>query len=228
MSAGIEDLTITVEDTAASDEYIHNEHEETSEEYTEPKGLFADADESVDPTFVRGDKRADKKLISGDRRKPGALKYEKKMRSVFRDLALMTVVNPRTQYDFAAITLHGPQAAEAIGDLAAVDSKVARGVDMLSEGASNPYVACIIACAPLALQIARNHEDEEFSTPAGIRIPFIKKTIRLPKLRWRFKIGPKLRAIFTQDKQEIAQRVFTDPDVIEALKSRGVVFAERR
>lgn len=221
LHSAIEDLTVdevpTTDDYQLQDDYA-------TEEKT-PRHLF-DEEEISDPTFIRSEAEPDKKLVAGDRRKSGALKYEKKARQVFRDAAMITVANPKTQSDFAAIIIHGPQAARAIGDLAAIDPRVARGVDMLSEGSTNPYVACALACAPLALQIVRNHEEQEISTPTGIKIPFIKKTIPLPKLRWKFKLAPKLRAMFTQDKEEIARKVFSDPAIIEALKSRGFVISD--
>jgi len=209
----MDEFTVTVDE---------NENNPETASDTEPSaGLFAD-EESPDPTFIRDEVHPDKKLIAGDRRKTGAAKYEKKMRGVFRDASLLTVTNQNTVSDAAAIILHGPQAARAIGDLAAIDPKIARGVDMLSEGSTNPYVACVLACMPLGLQMIRNHENTEVSSPASFRIPIIKKSIRLPKIHFKFKLSDKMR-MFTKDPQEFTFKVLTDPDVVEALKSRGII-----
>lgn len=65
-------------------------------------------------------------------------------------------LNPALALDGAAISMHAPNIAEALNDLAADNPTVAAALDrILSAG---PYGAIIGACLPLAFQIAANHK----------------------------------------------------------------------
>lgn len=150
--------------------------------------------------------------------------------------------------DAAAILEKGPSAAEKLGDLAAQDERIARGIDMLT-APDNPYFAAGVAVIGLLGQLWRNHEPEIQQLPAmmkesraerkvrksaekdtpkrGIRVtlPFIKRTVTLGvKLKFPIvgRMGKAVR-MNTQEPQVIVNRVFSDPKLLRELKKQGIV-----
>lgn len=146
----------------------------------------------------------------------GAKEYQRKSR-VLVSTATRLTLNPATLADSAALVIHGPKLADSVGILATHDPRVARGIDMLTEGAENPYLAVVMAAAPLILQMVRNHEPVAEPEVRGIKIPFIKRTI---KVRFNVKLG-NLRNI-TNDPEQLKAYVFNDEAIQAALVKQGV------
>lgn len=173
--------------------------------------------------------------------------YERKVASVMKAGLVMSLNNE--QYPDAATFLkHGPGFATAAGNLAAVDAKAARLIDMIT-APDSPYIMFYLAAAPLISQLARNHQPDiqqagttfrerraqrKQERQAGIKQPQTPPiTVRLGKrritipIRLRIRI-PKLRNIFgaflspTQHPGQITQEVFQDPAVIKALHKMGI------
>lgn len=163
-----------------------------------------------------------------------AKQYEKKIKNVLNTLFRATVAHPSTVPDAAAIIMYGPTLAEKWGDLAEADKRVRKGIDMVLDGAENPYLSAALATAPLLLQAYRNHE--EALSPSGaiqavkqsrqrakerepkkIRIPFTKKHI---EFRWKMSV-PAVRNM-TNEPDQLAAYVFNNPDIIAAMKKAGI------
>jgi hypothetical protein len=205
-------------------------NEELRSEFFGPGEPAPDATEFTQPN-------AD--FIEKTNRPPVAKQYEKKLRKVFGGLFRAAVANEATLPDAATILLHGPELAEKAGDLANVDKRVRRGIDMLTEGVENPYLAFAFAAAPLAIQLYRNHQEQInpklvaqafkarrevlANAPAAemtgreIKIPFTKKTIRV-----RFRLSIPAVDTFTNDPQAMAEYVFTRPDIVSAMADQGI------
>lgn len=164
----------------------------------------------------------DPELLNERKRTPKAKQYERKAKGLFSVAVKVTVGNPATVADSAALLMHGPNVAEKLGDLAADNARVARALDMLTDQTENAATALIIAAAPLALQIIRNHEGSLTDSPAraerSIRIPFSKRRLRL-----RFKLRlPKRARNLTNDPQQLSVHVFSNPQIQEALRKQGI------
>lgn len=158
------------------------------------------------------------------RRKRGAVAYEGKVRSVFSGLIKATAKHEGTAPDSAAMILYSPKIAQAFGDLAAEDPRIARGIDILMEGDS-PYLIAAMALAPLLFQVARNHEPVLEPQARGFRIPLLmKKPFRFP-----IKIGVRLGFFrnWTYEPASIARHVFGNQEVQEAFKRQDITVAWR-
>lgn len=160
---------------------------------------------TVNPEFVDPPKRPRK-----------ATQYEDKVGESLRAATLSLIANPYTVADAAALLATGPAIAEAWGDLAAVDPRVARGIDWLDQGVSNPYLAAAVATAPLILQVFRNHVPD-LEPIAEVPIPGTKRRM---KLRYRIRID-RLDKV-TQDPGELVAATFT-PEVREHIKNENRV-----
>lgn len=175
------------------------------EEYTEPDSGF------IDKTY----------------RPPLARSYEKKIRKILNGVMRLTVQKESTLADGAALIMYAPQVAEKTGDLAAADKRVRRGIDWITEGTENPYLAFAFATMPLVMQLYRNHQDQ--LAPSAIvqtvksaraeakdrpgrtfRIPFTKRTITI---RFRFQGVENL----TDEPAKLVAYVFDNPNIQEAL-----------
>lgn len=157
------------------------------------------------------------KIVGGESKRPRkAIAYEAKMTGLLQTISDIAMASPQTIPDSAAIIMHGESVATAFGDLAANDPRVARGIDWITSGTNNPYAAVLSATLPLALQVLRNHEPVAESESKGIRIPFLKRTI---KLRFKIKLG-KLRNA-TNDPDHLVNVVFGNPDLQASLKEKG-------
>lgn len=159
----------------------------------------------------------DSKFIPKQTRPSGAVKYERKTRALLNIAMRSTVESPQTVADAAAIIMYGPTLAEKMGNLAATDERVARGIDFITEGTENPYAAVAFATFPLVLQVLRNHEPQIEIKPRGIKIPFSKGK------RLNFKFGVKLGKLrrITNDPEAFTKHVM-NPEILDALRKQGV------
>lgn len=160
----------------------------------------------VDPSFMRKSVRS-----------PNALKYERKAGSLITDIVVALTVNPSTHPDAAALIMTGEKLAPALGDLAAVDERVAKVVNWADGGLSNPYLDFGMAIAPLLTQLIRNHEP--ILEPKQRRIGYRKFSIKIP-----FKFGIRLGLLRhkTADPEQLAVSVFTDQRVMKKFSELGV------
>jgi hypothetical protein len=160
--------------------------------------------------------------------------YEKKIKTVLNTIFRATVAHPGTVPDAAAIIMYGPAFAEKWGNLAEADKRVRKGIDMVLEGAENPYLAAMIATAPLLLQAYRNHEDAlspsgavqaikqsrakaKEREPKRLRIPFTKRYV---EFRWRLNV-PAVKNM-TNDPDQLAAYVFNNEEIIAAMRKAGI------
>jgi len=155
----------------------------------------------------------DEKLLDEPKRSVKAKAYEKKVRGFFRTGFWATVSHEATVPDAAAILVHAPKISEKVGDLADADPRIAKGIDFLTEGTENPYLAAIAVGLPFALQILRNHEPQLVPAQRGIRIPFTQRRIN-------FKFGIKLGRlrVITSDPHDLSKYVFENDAVKNAMK----------
>lgn len=158
-------------------------------------------------------------ISAAPKRTHRAAEYEERVSNVLAMAMKGLAAKPGTVHDAAAIIQHGPILASKLGDLADQDEKVRKAVDFITSGTENPYAAVVFAALPLVAQIIRNHEDQDLSRHAQIRIPFMKKTVRVPfKLRLK---NPFLRGV-TQPPEVLSAATFGNPDIAEALKSQSI------
>ena len=163
-----------------------------------------------------------------------AKSYEKKIKTTLNVIFREAVARPSTVPDAAAILMYGPNFAQKWGDLAEHDKRVRRGIDMLLDGAENPYLAAAFATMPLLLQCYRNHE--EALSPSGavqalkksretakqreprkLKIPFTKRYV---EFRWKLNV-PAVKNM-TNDPQQLAGYVFNNPDIVAAMRRAGI------
>lgn len=148
-----------------------------------------------------------------------AQEYEEKVSGLL-SLAMKGLAGkPSTAPDAAAIIVHGPIVASKLGDLADQDAHVRKAVDFITSGSENPYAALVFATIPLVAQIIRNHEAEDLSRHVQLRIPFTKRTIRVP-MKFRLK-NPFLRNV-TQPPHVMSAMTFGDPEIAAALASQNI------
>lgn len=152
-------------------------------------------------------------ITEGTNRPQRARDYEEKVSGILNVAMKATAQSERTITDAAAIISHGPAFASKLGDLADHDPKVRKAVDFITSGTDNPYAAMMVAAIPLIAQIVRNHETEA-PVKVGIRIPFTKRTFKMPfRLQLR---NPLLRSV-TQEPKDLASAVFENPAIRSAL-----------
>lgn len=153
-------------------------------------------------------------------RKAGALKYQKKASNLLTFATILSVQRPNYVADGAAIVMTGKKLAVATGDLAAEDERVAGFLDMLDEGIQNPYLAFMIAAAPLAMQLVRNHEP--MLEPKPRKIGFWKFKVKIP-IHLGLKLGILRNATAAPD--QLLEHVFTDPKVVKKFQEMEVPVA---
>jgi hypothetical protein len=170
--------------------------------------------------------------------------YEKKMNSLLK-AGLVTSLNTRNFPDAAAILKLGPAFSTATGELADTNVHARKVLDIITEP-GNPVALFALTAIPLIAQLFRNHEPaikampstfknrkerraaraaaEETSPPRfTVKLPFVKKQIKL-----RFGVHLRLSKVLagfrsqTVEPEFLASQVFTDPDVLDALKKMGV------
>lgn len=144
--------------------------------------------------------------------------YEEKVTGILSVAMKATAQNESTIPDAAAIITHGPAFASKLGDLADHDPRVRKAVDFITQGTDNPYAALMVATIPFVAQVIRNHETTA-PVKVGIRIPFTKRTLRVPfnlKLR-----NPFLRSV-THAPKDISTAVFDNPAIRASLLSQRI------
>lgn len=186
-----------------------------------------DATDLMDlPDVEVDDKEADgpdASLIDKPRRKPSAVKYEKKTRGLFNTAFHLTVRQQKTLPDAATILMYGPDVSEALGDLAAENEWVAKSIDMLTDTTENAALSLILVAVPFIAQIVRNHEPSaEVEGPRTIRIPFIKRQFRV-----RFNLKFRRLRKFSHEPSALTSHVFSQPAVVEKLKKQGITVVQR-
>jgi len=134
----------------------------------------------------------------------------------------VTVQNPVTIPDAAAIIQYGPAISSKLGDLADQDERVRRALDLITSGSDNPYVALTLATLPLVAQVMRNHEtkgDTRAVKRLEMRVPFTKRMIGF---NFRFKLrNPFLRSM-THEPANLVQATFGDATIRAALAAQGI------
>jgi hypothetical protein len=152
-----------------------------------------------------------------------AREYEAKAQAILGLLTRGTIGNPQTIADAAAYIAYGDKMAAATGELADEYEPARRFIDAIASP-SSPLVGFALTLLPLAAQLLRNHEKEVIK-PARmisttIKIPFRKKPLTV-KIPLRVRLTKSLRAQ-TVEPKAIASMVFSNPDVVKALKKRGI------
>lgn len=147
--------------------------------------------------------------------------YEEKVSGVLNMVMQMLAGSPATVADAAAFIESGPAFASKMGDLAAHDVRVRKGIDFITAGTENPYAAVVLAALPLVSQIIRNHESD-VAKPFVIRIPFTKRTFK-PRIKIRLNVAF-MRGLTTTPRQLI-HRVFGNPETKAALINSGIEVA---
>lgn len=160
-------------------------------------------------------------LLERKARSEKAIAYDDKVQGVLSMVMRMLASSESTVSDAATFIEHGEAFASKMGDLAARDKRVAHGIDLITSGSENPYVAVVLAALPIVAQITRNHETDT-ARPFEIRIPFTKRTIK-PKIKIKLNIAF-MRAL-TVHPRTLIQNVFSRPEVREALIEQGVEVA---
>jgi hypothetical protein len=164
----------------------------------------------------------DASLLGSGRRVRNSRAYENKLRNLFSVLVKETAKRESTVADSAALLMYGPDAARALGDLAAKDARVARGIDMITDGAENPYATALLSVLPLAAQVLRNHEPTIEPRIRTFRVPGVRREFKLP-----LKFGVRVEAFrsLTFEPESLTRHVFGDGRVQEAFRKQGLRFA---
>jgi hypothetical protein len=152
-----------------------------------------------------------------------AREYEGKAASILGLLTRNSIGDPDTIADAAAYIAFGDKVAAAAGELAD-DQEWARKFFDAIASPSSPIMAFGMSVIPLAAQLMRNHEKEIVKPVryfrATIKIPFRKNPVAI-----RVPLRPQLPKRFraqTIDPKSCASMVFSNPDVMKALKKRGI------
>lgn len=175
-----------------------------------------------------------------------AKSYERRVASLMK-AGMVASLNNQQWPDAATFLKYGPGFATAAGNLAAVDARAERIIEMITAPES-PYVMFALIAIPMISQLARNHQGDmqeagaswrerraakKQQKLAGEKKPASRIKVHLFGREFTLPIGfklrmPKLRNMFgaflapTQHPQQIAQEVFTDPAVVKALHKMGM------
>lgn len=163
------------------------------------------------------------KIADAPERTKRAKEYEKKTNGILNQLMRVCLAKENTVADGAAIITYGEAFSSKMGDLADKDEKVRRGLDLITSGTENPYIALLFAAIPLGAQILRNHEQTEVKTERHIRIPFTKKTIRIP-VKFRIRLGTRIRSL-TVPPEHLTAATLMNPEIMQALISEKIFVA---
>jgi len=163
------------------------------------------------------------KIADASERTKRAEEYEKKTNGIFNFIMQQCLASSNTVADGAAIIQYGEPFASKLGDLADQNDKVRRGIDLITSGTENPYLALVAAALPLAAQILRNHENTELTTERYIRIPFTKRQFRIP-FKLKIRISPRVRAM-TAPPENLMMATFMNPEIAAALEKMQIPVA---
>jgi len=186
-------------------------------EFLEPDAPDPDA---VDPELSD----TDPDFIEEVKETARARKYRLKTKHGLNFLFKLFAGNPKTVPDAAAIVMHGPDVAKAVGHLCDTDERARKFVDFVTDDAiDNPYLITALTVLPLVFQVMRNHEpalDKVRTGGVRIRIPFTKRAIHLPfSLRIRLFRGARE---MTEAPDTLTAHVFGNPAIREALARQDI------
>jgi hypothetical protein len=150
---------------------------------------------------------------------PRAKRYTKEVAKTLSPLWRALAQHPATVADSATILTYGPDLARAVGNLADEDEKARKVIDFIVEGGGSPYIPLLSCALPMAIQILRNHEPT-VEAVKGFRIPFTKRTFRLP---FKLRLGKLRNASYDPD--YLTTRVFSHPELARVLAEQGVTIA---
>jgi hypothetical protein len=188
--------------------------------------LTDDTDYSEQETFSENTEQPepDVSFVEEVKETPRAKRYRIKAKHGLNFLMAQFAGHPGTVADAAAIIEYGPQVSKAIGELADNDARTRQVIDFLTEdGIDNPYILTVLAIAPMAFQLTRNHmKSEEITIKPGIRIPFTKRRINLP---FKFKLNLSIVKKASEEPATLTERIFTNPGIREALAKRDIKVA---
>lgn len=170
-----------------------------------------------------------------------AREYEKKTEAALNSVMRFCAQNPRTVADAAAIIAYGDNFASAVGEVAEVNRQTRRMIDLILSPES-PWLALAIAGIPMMTQILRNHETAVSSIPETFKnrpnrdqrkaakaeakanrpkvsFKLFKREIKLT-LPFKFKFNFVMSQ--TVEPEALAKAVFSNEQVVKALKKRGI------
>lgn len=216
--------TPTIDDLQGSEVYTPPPESETSNGH-EPNLKFIDSDIGE---FIKRPKTAI------------AREYEHKVESALNAVMRFCAQNPKTVPDAAAIIAYGDNFAAAVGEVAEVNAGTRRMIDLILTPES-PWLALAIAGIPLATQLMRNHEatlatiPKRFGSREQRKIAKAeRKSQRASQPKFTVKIlgreigvrfpGIKLGFLTSQtvEPDALSKAVFSNEQVVKALKKRGI------
>jgi hypothetical protein len=176
-----------------------------------------------------------------------AREYEKKTAALLNAGMRFTIKSPETLPDAAAIIAYGDNVASAAGELAESDEWTRKAIDLIAVP-GDPRILFALALIPLASQIFRNHHDARVSRPAaGIEGPPLTRKQKRAARKQRRAARPginvgvgrfKVKVPFSVEMlgvnvsryamsqsvepQALSDAVFSNPDILKALKKRGI------
>jgi hypothetical protein len=152
-----------------------------------------------------------------------AREYEGKASAILGLLTRNTISSPETIADAAAYIAYGDKIAAAAGEFAEESEWARKFFDAIASP-SNSAIAFGFAMVPLVAQLMRNHEKEIVKpvkiASISLKIPFRKKPLLI-----RIPLKPQLPKRFraqTVEPDKCAALVFSNADVMKALKKRGI------
>ncbi len=170
-----------------------------------------------------------------------AREYEHKAESALNAVMRFCAQNPKTVPDAAAIIAYGDNFAAAVGEVAEINAKTRKMIDLILTPES-PWLALAIAGIPMFTQIMRNHQTSLEQVPRQFgnreqrkaakaerkaqRASQPKFTVKMfgREIGIRVPIRPNLKFFVSQtvEPDALANAVFSNEQVVKALKKRGI------
>jgi hypothetical protein len=170
-----------------------------------------------------------------------AREYEHKAESALNAVMRFCAQNPKTVPDAAAIIAYGDNFAAAVGEVAEINPKTRRMIDLILTPES-PWLALAIAGIPLATQLMRNHQESLATIPSRFGSREQRKAAKAerkaskasqPKFTFKIlgkQIGIRIPLKFklgiltsqTVEPESLTNAVFSNEQVVKALKKRGI------
>jgi hypothetical protein len=216
--------TPTADDIRESD--IFTPDDEQSTNGNDPSFKFMDADIGE---FIKRPKTAT------------AREYEKKTEAALNTIMRFCAQNPRTVADAATLIAYGDNFASAVGEVAEINKQTRRMIDLVLSPES-PWLALAVAGIPMVTQLMRNHEagiqripeavknrpskEQRKASKAEAKANRPKVTFKLFKREIRLSIPFRIKFGYfmsqTVEPELITRNVFSNPDVVKAIKKRGI------
>jgi hypothetical protein len=170
-----------------------------------------------------------------------AREYEKKTQSALNTVMRFCAQNPKLVPDAAAIIAYGDDFAAAVGEVSEINKRTRQMIDIVLSPES-PWLALAIAGIPLMTQLLRNHEtnvssigeavknrpskDERKAARAEAKASRPKAKIKLFKREITISLPVRVKFGFlmsqTVEPDALAKAVFSNEQVVKALKKRGI------